>query len=343
MQKQMLTYKFKLRGGHRILRLMSSKVNFVWNYCNQTSFKAIRRDSNFLSGISLNYLTTGTSDILKLHSQTVNAVCEQYAISRKEAKKRKLSWRVSRGSKRSLGWIPFKAVGIRIENNMVRFSKHKFKFVAHREIEGKIKTGSFVEDACGDWWVTFTCEVDALPKAKFNEVGIDLGLKTLATTSDGEKFENPRVTEKYADKLAMAQRAKKKKRTARIHRKITRKKKDNLHKISAKLTRAYTKIIIGNLNLEKNKTSLDASFRGLIPFLEYKASRRQGSVIQVNEAYTTMTCNKCLERSGPTGLPGLSVREWTCASCGQMHDRDINSAINILRLGHETPRILTKP
>jgi putative transposase len=341
----MLTYKFKIKSGQRHLRVAARKVNFIWNYCNQTSLVALKRDGRFLRPFDLNNLVAGTSKIIKLHSQTVQAVAEEFATKRLAAKKAKLRWRVSSGRKKSLGWVPFKSSAVKIEDGRVIFSGLMFGFFAHRPIEGKIKTGCFVEDSCGEWYLCVTCEVQALPRAPRGAVGIDLGLKELAATSDGDIFENPKTFTLHQVKLAAAQRSKNKKRTTRIHRKIARVRKDNLHKISAGLTNNYAKIIIGNLKLKSSKSVNDASFRGLITLLEYKASRRQGEVVMVHEAYTTMTCSNelCLAETGPTGIEGLAVREWTCAACGQMHHRDINSAKNILRLGIETPKTSNKP
>lgn len=343
MGKVILTYKFKLRNGSRSLRVGANKVNHTWNYCNETSLKAIKRDGKFLSAFDLSNLMAGTSKTLKIHSQTVQAVAEEYAKSRKHAKKRKLEWRSSYGSRRSLGWVPFKKSGVKIEGDKVSFSGKIYRFFKHREIEGKIKTGCFVEDACGDWYVCFTCEVLVLEKAPANEVALDLGQKAIATTSDGEVFENPKTYYAWQERLAKVQRYGKKKRAAKIHRKIARIRKDNLHKISASLTSSYAKIIVGNLILKASKSTLDASFRGLITLLEYKASRRQGEVVLVNESYTTVTCSKCLERTGPTGLTGISVREWVCSHCGQSHDRDVNAARNILRIGTDVPKTSSKP
>lgn len=332
-----LTYKFKIKSGYTNLRVLANKVNTIWNYCNETSEKAIRRDNRFLSGFDLNILTTGSPTSLKINSYTVNAVCEQYAIRRKQFKKRKLKWRTSNGSRHSLGWVPFKSPGIKVSNDSVIFMKQEYRFFKSRDLPGPIKTGCFFEDSCGDWYVCFTCEAPALERAPVREVGIDLGLPSIASTSDGDIFSNPHTFRTNQEKLANAQRAGKKKQAARIHRKIARARKDNLHKISAKLTSNYSKIVVGDLKLKASKSINDASFRGLIPLLEYKASRRQGQVIRVNEAFSTVTCSRCLERSGPRGLPGLSVREWTCASCGQTHHRDINAATNILRIGYDTP------
>lgn len=333
----MVTYKFKIRGNSKKLLSLSSKVNFVWNYCNHTSYQAIKRDRRFLSGFDLGYLTAGTARILNLNSQTIQAVAHQYAQSRNQFKKIRLKWRASKGSRSSLGWIPFNGQTVRIKDDKIIYSGFSFCFFKSREIEGKVKTGAFVQDSCGDWYVSLTCEKvekKLTPNNLF--VGIDLGQKSLATTSEGEVFENPKLTSGYAKKLAISQRANKKKLTARVHRKVKRCRLDNLHKISSKIATTYSNIIVGDLKLPKTKQTNDASFRGLIPLLKYKASRLGGNLLLIGEAYSTKTCNICLAQTGPTGVEGLAVREWTCASCGQTHDRDINAARNILRIGHDT-------
>jgi IS605 OrfB family transposase len=334
-----LTYKFKLKNRKQELRILAGKVNRVWNYCNDTSYKAIKEQHRFLSGFDLNKLTTGTSETLKINAKTVQSICGQFAKSRNQFKKAKLKFRKSLGTSRSLGWVPFDYQNVKVVENAVFYNKLKFKFKKHREILGIIKTGAFVEDSCGDWYVTLTCEVEDLPHAHpKQEVGIDLGLKSLVTTSDAQVFPNPKLTNKNADKLATAQRYNSKVKIARIHRKIARQRHDNLHKLSNELTKTYKHIYVGDLKLPNSKQSNDASYRSLIPLLKYKASRLGGEVSLVNEAYSTVTCSFCLERSGPTGLKGLSVREWICDNCGQSHDRDVNGAKNILRFGHEPPK-----
>ena len=337
------TFQFKVRKNQKFLMKTAPKVNCVFNYCNETSIKAIKRDGKFLSGFDLQKLTNGVAKTLKLNAQTVQMVCAEYATRRKQFKKRKLNWRKSSGSKRSLGWIPFKASGVKVDGDSVSFMNEKIKFFKSREIGGKILTGSFSQDAVGDWYVNFTCEVPFLDRAPEGAVGGDLGQKDILTTSDGEVFDNPKAFYAWQAALAKAQKFGKKKRTKKIHRKIKRIRKDNLHKVSASLTSNYAKVILGNLRLASGKAVLDAGFGTLKTFCEFKAIRRRGMCVLVNEAYTTVTCHKCLARSGPTGLAGLAVREWTCAGCGQAHDRDVNAAINILRLGLQTPETSSKP
>jgi putative transposase len=117
---------------------------------------------------------------------------------------------------------------------------------------------------------------------------------------------------------------------------IARIRKDVRHKISHSLTSNNRCVFLGNLKLVAGKAVNDASHGMLKIFCEYKAIRRRGMCVLVNEAYTTVTCNFCLAKTGPQGLEGLAVREWTCGCCGQSHHRDINSAKNILRIGLDT-------
>lgn len=345
MGRQYLTFKFKLKNPNKAkLRILANKVNFVWNYCNETSFRAIKRDGKFLSWLDLQYLTSGTSKCLKINAQTIVAIIHRYANSRKIAKKRKLEWRHSSGPKRSLGWIPLTNQNAKLKpNGSFKYSGITYKYFNSRPLEGKFKSGEIVEDSCGDWHVCFTCEVDVKTQVPHNLVGVDLGLNNVASTSDGIEFVNPKYFKKSEEKLANAQRFKKKKQAARLHRKIARQRADYLHKISYFLASNYSNIYFGNLKLKDSKSTNEASFRRLITYTEYKASRRQGEVKVVNEAHSTVTCSNCLERTGPQGLSGLSVREWTCASCGQMHSRDTNAALNILRIGFNTPMILNEP
>lgn len=325
------TYKFKLKNGFRSLNILASKVNYVFNYCNQVSYYSIKKDRKYLSGFDLNNLTSGTSKLLKLNSNTIQSISEHVYKAKKQHKKSKLNWR----NGKSLGWIPFKSNSIRVNNDTATYMGKSYKFFKSRELVGELRTGEFVQDSCGDWYICLVYKLSEEIKVNNLSVGIDLGQKSIATTSDGQTFTNPKLTNLYADRLAMSQRSNNKKKTARIHRKIKRVRLDNLHKISTKLSNTYSTIVVGDLKLKNNKQTNDASFRGLVSLLKYKVSRLGGTIIEVNEAYSTKTCNNCLAETGPTGLQGLAIREWTCGSCGQTHQRDINAAKNILHFGYE--------
>ena len=335
-----ITYNFRIKDSSAAwLNKCAKSVNFVWNYCNETSYNAIRNRSKFLSGFDLNKLTSGASKELGLNSQTIQGVGEEYAIRRKQFKKNKLRWR---SNKRSLGWIPFKAASIKISEDTITYNKNKVRFWKSREVKGKVKSGSFSQDARGRWYINLACEVDFLAQSPDESVGVDLGLKEIAVLSSGKKYKSNRYFRSYANKLAKAQRAKKKKQVKNIHAKITNSRKDQNHKITTEIADSYNKVAVGDLNaksLMKTKMSKSVSdnsvgnFRNL---LKYKVIRRSGAYIEVNEYLTTQTCSHCLAVSGPKGLKGLSVREWVCSNCRSVHDRDVNAAMNILRIGHDT-------
>lgn len=318
---------------------MAGSVNFVWNYCNSTSIEYWDKQYTWLSGYDLQALTKGCSKPLSLNGQTIQAICQQYAAKRYQFKKHKLSWR---SKKRSLGWVPFNGQSIKVKGNTITYNKIKFTFWKSREIEGKIKTGSFSQDAQGKWYVSFACDVDKIPAIKSGgEVGIDLGLKTIATLSDGYLLKRENLTNKYADRLAIAQRAKKKRRVRAIHAKIKNTRKDWNHKETTKIINRYDKVFVGNVSSSKlKKTRLaksvsDASWADFKRMLSYKAIALGVQYNEVNEMFSTVTCSTCFERTGPSGLSALGVREWVC-HCGASHNRDVNAAKNILRFGRES-------
>lgn len=341
-----ITYKFRIKDSvsRKYLCKMAGSVNFVWNHAQELSLKALDKDKKFLTKFELNNLTAGMSHEVKLHSQTIQAINEEYATKRKQFKKRKLNWRTA---KRSLGWIPFKASALKLNNDTVRYNKRTFKFWKSREIQGKIKCGSFVQDSQKKWYICLVCEIDdnTISDSQLPQVAIDPGLKDILTLSDGKKFSRENITKKYEKKLAIAQRAKKKKQVTAIHARIKNSRKDWLHKTTTEIVKSYSSIFIGDVSSKKlmktriAKSIADAGWGSIKSLLEYKAKKLGKDFKEINESWTSITCSCCNERSGPSGLSGLSVRYWTCSKCNTSHDRDVNAAMNILNigLGHKTP------
>lgn len=338
----MTTYKFRIKDSNTANQLnkMAGAVNFVWNYCNETSFNCIRNKSKFLSGFDLNNLTKGCAKELGISSVTVQAICEEYAVRRKKAKKNKLSWR---SKKRSLGWIPTKVNGLKLKEDSVEYAGHDFRFWKSREVLGKIKTANFSEDARGRWYVNIVCEVEKYHLKKTGQqIGIDLGLKTIASDSEGKKYDRENITKKYESKLAMAQRANKNKLVQTIHAKIKNSRKDWAHKATTEIIKKNDLIVIGDVSpskLKKTKMAKSVSDAGWHQFkslLAYKAIRFGRGYAEVKENFSTVTCSVCLNKASVGGLSNLGVREWVCGVCGSVHDRDTNAARNILRFGHES-------
>lgn len=343
----MRTLRLKVkREAYPWLRAAAVEVNQAWNWANATSIDAADRNrrasAKFLSGFDLCNLSAGATEYFeRIGSDTIQRVCIEYATKRRTAKKVRLRWRASRGSRRALGWIPFKAASLKRKGRSLRFCGKTIR-VFDREYLGELKwrDGCFAEDACGDWWLCVPVIRETERNAALREaVGIDLGLKDIAVTSDGERLEAGRWTQCYAEKLAMAQRRGHKRQAKRIHRKVANCRQDALHKFSRKIVDQYQNIIVGDVSSTKlvktrmAKSVLDSGWGMLKTQLQYKGKHAGRHVSVVSEKYTSVTCSSCGCLSGPRGANGLIVRSWVCRECGDSHDRDVNAARNILTAG----------
>ena len=337
------TLKIRVKDKHAVLlQRMATQVNQVWNFCNETSSRSIRERSTWLSGFDLQKYTNGFSkcDGVLIGSKTIQQVCEEYVTRRKQFKKAKLRWRVSnpQSSRRSLGWIPFKSGALVYANGQIQFAGHRFSLWDSYGLSNyKLRAGNFNQDVRGRWYLNVVVQIPTVASSGKRSVGMDLGVETAVTTSDGQKLAGHWYRDQE-EALARAQRAKKKDRVRTIHAKIANQRKDALHKFSHSMVSQYGAIFVGNISSQwmlktsSAKGTLDASWSRLKIMLEYK-SQQAGVIFEVvNEAYTTQTCSCCgnIPSSSPKGRAGLRVREWTCSTCGAHHDRDVNAAVNIL-------------
>jgi len=332
-----LTYRYRIKDAtsRRHLELQSRAVNRVWNYCGEIQEAARRHNKRWPSGFDLIKLTCGSSKLLGLHSDTVQAVCKQFALSR-DAQHKRPRWR----GRKSLGWIPFQAArAIRLQGAGVIFLGRRYRLWLSRPIAGEIRCGSFAQDARGRWYLNLQLQIPEDSAHGDGEVGIDLGLKFLAALSTGEKIETPRLYRRHERALAVAQRAGRKPRVRAIHAKIANCRRHFLHELSTRLVRENRRICVGNVNslglarTSLAKSVLDAGWSQLRSQLRYKAIRHGAAYIEVDERLTTQVCSACGARGGPKGREDLVVRDWICGGCGARHDRDINAAINILVSG----------
>jgi transposase len=278
---------------------------------------------------------------LGLHQQSVNDVCRDFAKARDKAKHAP-RFRSSFGARRALGWIPFQRQSRQTCGNSITYLGKRYRFwESDRPLPENAKGGCFVEDTLGRWYVCFYIEVD-LPAGGNDAIGVDLGLKSLATLSDGRKIEAPQHYRQHEQRLALAQRANNKQRTRRIHAKIKNCRRDFLHKETTKLHREHALIAVGNVNAQQlaktrmAKSVLDAGWSAFRSMLKYKSA----GYVEVDEKFTTQTCSTCgsLPPSRPKGIAGLGIRAWDCSDCGASHDRDVNAARNILALALSVER-----
>ena len=333
------------------------EVNRVWNYCNEVSIKALepgaeRPNGKWLTGFDLCALTAGMTEYLPhINAETINQVCNEYGNKRRQAKKRCLRWRRSLGANRSLGWVPLKRTSLSIKGNRIRYSGKTFRVFNLETLLSYAtrKGGSFSQNALGEWFLNVAvavppCEVSATGKA----IGLDLGLNTYATGSDGSRLEASQFYRCLEPQIANAQRRGHKKQAKRLHTKVKNRRMDALHKFSRKIVDENDFIVIGDVSSAKlKKTRMaksvsDAGWYMLKTFVQYKGDYAGKRVEVVSEAYTSRACSNCGALSGPRGVNGLRVKEWTCDDCGESHDRDINAAKNILRLSQQPPSAGTR-
>jgi putative transposase len=340
------TLRLKVRSeSYAWLNAAAAEVNQVFNFCNESSLLAATRTDlkrKWLSGFDLCSLTAGSAQYFeRIGAGTIQRICVEHAQKRVAAKLCKLRWRASRGARRSLGWVPFTAASLKRKGCALRFSGKAFRVFEAQRLEGlRWGQGCFAQDAVGDWWLCVPVKKAVeLRVAPQESVGIDLGLKDIATTSDGECLEGGRFYQSLECKIAQAQRRGHRRQAKRLHRKAARCRSDALHKFSRRMVDKYQNITVGDVSSQRlaktrmAKSVLDSGWGMFKRMLHYKGEYAGRNVEVVSERNTTRACSSCGALSGPTGLDKLVVRHWRCSECDTEHDRDVNAARNILLAG----------
>lgn len=233
-----------------------------------------------------------------------------------------------------------------------KLGKVKYKDRTH-SIQGKILNATISQMPSGKYYVSVCCtDVEYKPCKKTGlAIGVDLGIKDFAITSNGDKYENPKYLTKSLNKLTKLQRELSRKtiggsnwnkarlKVAKLQEHIINQRKDFLHKLSTQLIKDNDVICLENLkisNMIKNRklarSISDVSWYEFIRQLEYKADWNNKEVIKIDTFFpSSQLCSACGYKNSNT--KNLSVREWDCPKCKTRNDRDINAAINILNEG----------
>lgn len=237
---------------------------------------------------------------------------------------------------------------IKLENSLLVIPKFQegIEIVLHRPINGIIKSATISITPTGKYFVSILVDTNTetptkLPIKENTTIGIDLGIKDFAITSEGEVFENPKNLRKIQSKLKYLQRKysknkgkRTKQRLALLHEKVVNKRKDFLHKTSTKLIRENQTICLEDLavsNMVKNhklaQAINDVSWSTFVEMLEYKADWYGKNILRIGRfAPSSKTCSCCGYINKKLTLKD---REWTCPKCNSVLDRDVNASINI--------------
>jgi putative transposase len=240
--------------------------------------------------------------------------------------------------------------GVRLEGSTLVLSKlGSINVILHRRVDGQIKTVTLRRSATGKWYASLSVERAPQPLAPDTRaVGVDVGLESFATLSNGEKIANPRFFRQEEHELAKVQRklskaekgtperAERRKIVSRVHERIAFRRSNFAHQESRKLVDNFGTLAFEDLNARgmlKNlclaKSIADAAWNQFVLITTSKAEEAGRRVVLVDPRNTSKRCSRC----GQLVQKDLSVRVHSCPVCGLVIDRDENAAINIVALG----------
>ncbi len=362
----MKTYKFKLyqHKRNRYLERQIDLAGIIYNHCI-----ALHKRYYRLYGKSLNvyalmkHLTKlkklpKYSDWNSLGSQAIQDIAQRidrgYKLFFRNREHGIKSSPPSFKKVKKYKSFTLKQAGYKLySDNRIKIGDRIYKYHKSREIEGKVKTVTVKRDSLGDLYIYVVCETsnnEILPRTG-KSVGYDFGLKMFLTASDGKNIVSPEFFKQSQKQIAKLNRELSKKqkgsnhykqakrRLAKAHKRLADKRRDFHFKLALKLASEYATICIEDLNIKAmqklwGRKISDLSHSSFVNILKYQCSKTGSTVIEIPRFYpSSKTCSAC---EFVYEELTLGDRKWTCPNCGILHDRDLNAATNIHRVGTST-------
>lgn len=367
-------YKYRLYPNKKqteLLNQMLGNARFVYNWALNRRIEAYQKDKKKLSAFTLmkelkklkeqpEYEWLNLSVAQSLQASIVNM---EKAFTR--FFKQKKGFPNFKSKKRGKHTISFpQNTKIDFENNKISVNKLLWiKARISREFEGTIKTAVISKTPTNKFFISLTVEQKAKkvrqkPIREKTAVGIDTGIKTFATLSDGKEIENPKHLKQLLQRLKILQKRASKKqkgsnnrrkaflRVARLHERIANQRLDFIHKVSTQIANEYDTAIVENLNIAgmlKNhhlaQSIADLGLGAFYRILKYKLEERGKNYLEIGRFEpSSKLCSECGELNNNLTL---ADREWVCG-CGAKHNRDLNAAINIKKFGLQKQNLINR-
>ena len=354
------TYKFRLypnKEQEKMLANYFGSVRFVYNHFlakRKEQYEQTRKSSNYYEQakeLTAMKKTEAFSWLKEINSQTLQHALRHLETAYVNFFKGRT--RFPRFHSKKHGGSFAVPQYFKVEGNRIFIPKFKggIRFAKSQDVLGELRNMTVSVTPGGKYYVCIMAQVEVGDLEKTNlSVGIDLGLKDFVITSNGDRYSSNKFIKKYSKKLATMQKhlSRKKKgsgswnrqriKVARLQEKITSCRNDKLHKISVELIRRYDVVCCEDLNVKgmvKNhhlaKAVSDASWGTFVTMLEYKAKWYGKELVKIGRFYpSSKTCHHCGHVKEDLSLED---RYYTCPNCGELIDRDLNAAKNILDEG----------
>lgn len=364
---QTLTYKYKVykqnRNHERRLQVWLRTAAWIYNHAIalHKRYYSLYRKSLSMYRLQSHMLKLRKSVYMEwniIGSQAVQQICERINNGYRSFFNRTAKHPPTFRNWRKYRSVTFKQAGYSLNGNVLTINALKLRLKLHlsRPIDGKVQTLSVKRDAVGDYWVIITVRRNGEPSAKKSmtgrTAGFDFGMKHFLTQDNGAKVESPLALFNHLDALRKGSRRLSRKEKgsngrrkarlalARLHRKIANIRGDFQWTLANRIVSDYDVICMETLDVKAmqkmwGRKINDLSFSSFVSKLSWLSVKYGKKLVQIDQwEATSKVCSSCGYKVNE--MP-LDIRKWSCPHCGTVHDRDVNAAKNILRVGTSTP------